>query len=227
MRVRTLAIAVASALVLVGCGSGGSDGDGVADLSAKKLLATAKKQLAQEDNVTIKGKGSDEEDEIEVDIAFAAGGAEGSVTASGQTLEVLKADGKSYFKADATFFESSGAPAEAARTIGGKWVLIDPDNADFAELGNFVSKDKFVDELLDPEGKVKKGKEKKVNGVDCVTLKDGEGTLYLDKEDGRPVSLVSEGGADGEGALNFTYEKVDPAEAPAASEVVDLASLGG
>ena len=225
-RARTLTLIVASALVLVGCGSGSDSDDGVADLSATKILAKAEKQLAQQDFITIKGKGKDEESgsEIEVDMAFAGKTASGTVGIDGMTLEVLKADGKSYFKADKEFFKSSGAPAEATDLIGGKWVLIDPNNQSFAEIGNFASKEEFFDELLEPSSKVAKGKEKKVNGVDCVALKDDQGTFYFDKSDAKPVSLVSTG--DGEGTLNFSYDEVDEATAPSSDEVVDLAKLG-
>ncbi|KQV74838.1 hypothetical protein ASC61_07395 [Aeromicrobium sp. Root344] len=223
-RVRTLALLVASAFVLVGCGSGSDDG--VADQSASKLLTTAKKQLADQDFVTVKGKGSDKEagQEIEVDLAFANKTADGSVKVSGMELQLLKADAKTYFKADKAFFESSGAPAEVMNLIGDKWVLIDPANQSFAELGDFVSKDKFFDGLLEADSKVTKGKEKKVNGVDCIALKDKEGTLYLDKSDGKPISLVTTD--DGKGTLDFTYDKVDEAKAPSSDEVVDLAKLG-
>jgi len=223
-RVRTLTLLVASAFVLVGCGSGSDDG--VADQSASKLLTTAKKQLADQDFVTVKGKGTEEDagQEIEVDLAFANKTADGSVKVSGMELQLLKADAKTYFKADKKFFESSGAPAEVMNVIGDKWVLIDPANQSFAELGDFVSKDKFFDGLLEAESKVTKGKEKKVNGVDCIALKDKEGTLYLDKSDGKPISLVTT--ADGEGTLDFTYDKVDEAEAPSSDEVVDLSKLG-
>jgi hypothetical protein len=225
-RARTLTLIVASALVLVGCGSGSDSDDGVADLSANKILAKAEKQLAEQDFVTIKGKGKDEDSgsEIEVDMSFAGETASGTVGVSGMTLEVLKADGKSYFKADKEFFESSGAPAEVMDLIGGKWVLIDPNNQNFAEIGNFVEKKEFFDDLLDPDGKVTKGKEKKVDGVDCVALKSDDGTFYFDKSDAKPVSLVTTD--DGEGTLNFSYDDVDEATAPSSDEVVDLAKLG-
>jgi hypothetical protein len=230
IRVRLSALVVASAFALVGCGSdGGSEGgsdEGVADLSAKKILAAAEKQLAEEDFITIDGKGTDEEEgtEIEVNMAFANETASGTVGVGGMTLKVLKADGKSYFKADKAFFESSGAPAEAMDVIGDKWVLIDPANESFAEIGSFASKKDFFDELLDPSSKVTKGGEKKVNGVDCIALKDDEGTFYFDKKDGKPISLVTTD--DGTGTLNFSYDEVDEAEAPSSDEVVDLASLG-
>jgi hypothetical protein len=139
-------------------------------------------------------------------------------------LKVLKADGNSYFKADKKFFESSGAPAEAMNLIGDNWVAVDPNNSSFGEIGSFVEKKGFFDELLKPDSKVTKGKEKTVNGVDCVALKSDDGTFYFDKTDGKPISLVTTD--DGEGTLNFSYDKIDEAEAPASDEVVDLSKLG-
>lgn len=226
IRVRLSALAVASTFALVGCGGsdGGSD-EGIADLSATKILAAAEKQLAQEEFVTISGKGKDEEsgDVIEVDLGFAGETASGSVGAGDLTFELLRADGKSYFKAGKEFFQASGAPAEATELIGDKWVLIDPADENFAEIGNFISKKDFFDEVLEPDGKVTKGKEKTVDGVECVALKGKDGTFYFDKKDGRPVSLVSTGD---EGSLDFSYDKVDEAETPSADEVIDLATLG-
>ena len=224
IRVRLSALIAASALVLIaGCG-GGSD-EGVADLSATKILAAAKKQLAEEKFVTLKGKGADEEagSEIAVDLSFAGETATGTVGVSGMTFELLKAGGKSYFKADDSFFESSGVPAETMQLISGKWVVIDANDPNFAEMSSFVSKKAFLDEVLKPDSKVTKGKEKKVNGIDCVALKDKEGTFYFAKKDGRPVSLVAGGG---KGTLNFTYSKVATIEAPSSDDVIDLATLG-
>ena len=225
IRVRLSALIAASALVLIaGCG-GGSD-EGVADLSATKILAAAKKQLNGEKFVTIKGKGIDKEagGEIAVDLSFAGDTATGSIGAEGMTLKLLKAGGKSYFKADKSFFESAGAPADAVSLIGDKWVVIDANDPSFAEIGSFIAKKDFFKELLKPDGKVVKGKEKKVNGVDCVALKATDGTFYFEKKDGRPVSLVA--GSSGKGTLNFSYDKVDKVEAPSSDDVIDLATLG-
>ena len=92
--------------------------------------AAAKKQLNGEKFVTIKGKGIDKEagGEIAVDLSFAGDTATGSIGAEGMTLKLLKAGGKSYFKADKSFFESAGAPADAVSLIGDKWVVIDAND---------------------------------------------------------------------------------------------------
>ena len=139
------------------------------------------------------------------------------------SFELLKADGKAYFKAGQEFFESSGAPAEAIALIGDKWVVIDSNDPSFSEMGSFVSKDEFLEQMLEPDGKVTKGKEKTVDGVECVALKGKDGTFYFDKKDGRPVSLVASGD---KGSLDFSYDEVDEAQAPSADEVFDLAMLG-
>lgn len=222
-RVRTLTLIAASAVVLVACGSGSDSDAGVADLPATKLLAQAEKQLAEADFVTVKGEGTEEESggDLAVDMSFAGKSASGTVEFNGMTLKVLKADGASYFKADKEFFESSGSPAETMDLIGDKWVLIDSANEAFAEIGSFVSRKDFFDQMLDPAGKVTKGKDKKVNGVDCVALRTDDSTFYLDKRDAKPVSLVTT--QDGEGTLDFSYDEVDEAEAPPADEVLDLA----
>lgn len=225
IRVRLAALVVASTLVLAGCGSGSSSEDGVAELSPNKILVAAEKQLAQEEFITVKGKGKDEDNggEIAVDMSFAGKTASGTIEFNGMTLKILKADGKSYFKADKEFFESSGTPAETTDLIGDKWVAIDPANKTFAEIGSFTSKKEFVDQLLDPESKVTKGKDKKVDGVDCVALEDKQGTFYFDKSDAKPITLVATDA--GDGSFDFSYDEVDEAEAPPADEVLDLGNL--
>lgn len=60
-----------------------------------------------------------------------------------------------------------------------------------------------------------------VDGVRCVSLLDTKGTLWLNKKDGSPVRIAS-----GKDALSFDYTIVDPAEAPASKDIVDLDKLG-
>lgn len=221
------ALLLASSLALAGCG--GSDSTDIGDQSAAKILAASKKQLADEKFVSVKGKGANEKDgtELEVDLGFAGDTASGTITVSGLTLDLLKAEGTSYFKASDEFYRSTAGDSadQVIALIAGRWVVADPDDENFADIASFVSKDDFFDELLDPDGKITKTDEKKVNGVDCVGLKSSKSTFYFDKSDGRPISLVTDD--DGKGALDFTYDTIDEAEAPTADESVDLAQLAG
>ena len=111
-RVRLSVVVVASSFALVGC-SGGSE-SGIADLSAAKILAAAEKQVADEKFVTVEGK---DKSTGGIDLDFAGEESTGSISlGDGMKAEVLKVDGKAYFKADKEFFQSTGAPAEAGRT---------------------------------------------------------------------------------------------------------------
>lgn len=230
-RARLSALLLVSSLALAGCGgSDKSEGsDDIADLSAAKILAASKKQLAAEDFISVKGSGSNaaEGTDIQVDLGFAGETASGTIAMQGLTIELLKADGMSYFKASDDFYRSTAGEAadEVITQIGGRWVVADPNDDNFAEIVSFVSRDDFFDQLLDPNGKLTKVKGKKINGVDTVGLKSTKSTFYFDKADGKPVSLVSDG--EGVAALNFTYDKIDEAQAPGADQVVDLAQLGG
>ncbi|MEJ7634856.1 hypothetical protein [Aeromicrobium sp.] len=224
-RLRLLALFIASAFALAGCGDG-SDQDDVSNLSTSKLLAAAKKQLATQEYVSVEGKGTDKDDDtsLEIDLDFAGDTASGTITVNGMEIELLKADGQAYFKAGKEFFGPSESAAETMDLIGDRWVLADPDDPTFGEIASFVSKKDFFAQLLDPDGKVTKVDEKSVNGVDSVGLKSTDSTFYFDKSDAKPVSLVTTD--DGSGTLDFTYDKMDAAEAPPADEIVDPAKLG-
>lgn len=226
---RLLALLLVSALALAGCG-GSDKSDGakdVSDRSPAKIVAAAKKQLASEEFISVKGSGSNAEEgtDLQVDLGFAGDTASGSIAMQGLALELLKAEGASYFKASDEFYRSTAGAAadEIIAQIGGRWVVADPDDENFAQIASFVSKKSFFDELLDPDSKLTKVEGKKVNGVDCIGLKSTNSTFYFDKRNGLPVSLVKDD--KGVGSLNFTYDKIDEAEAPSADEIVDLSQL--
>ncbi len=228
-RIRISALLLAASLALVGCGgSDKSEGsDTIGDQSADKILAASKKQLAKEEFISVKGKGADQEagTELEVDLGFAGETASGTIGINGLTIELLKADGKSYFKASDDFYRSTaGESAEQIITlIDGRWVIADPDDENFGEIASFVSKDDFFDQLLDSDSKITKVGDKLVNGVDCVGLKGKKSTFYFDKSNGLPVSLIT--ASTGSGSLDFTYDEIDEAVAPTADESVDLAEI--
>lgn len=232
-RLRLGTLVLAAAFLLVGCGGGSSD-DGstkadVSKLSPTALLAKAEKVLAAKESVSVKGAGTDATDgsELSVDMAFVGGTASGTIGINGLEFQMLGADGKSYFKASDDFYRSiAGSSADAViAKIAGRWVIAPADDPDFAELAAFADKDTFLGGLLDPDGKVTKGKPKTIGGIDCVALTSSSGgTFYLDKRDGTPISLVM--GENGTGTLTFSYEDLEPALAPTAAEQVDLNELG-
>lgn len=213
-------VAAALTLTVSGCGGGGSD---LTDLSADKILAKTKKAAAAADSVSISGEGTDDGTTIEVDLEFAGDDGSGTIEVDGTEITLLGVDGDAYFKAGPELFGSLGADgAQVAEVIGDKWIIINPTDPNFSDFASFASRDGFFKSLLDPEGKITKGKEKKIDGVDTIGLVSKSGTLYVDVEDGRPISLEKTG--DG-GALSFDYDDVDAPKAPTSDEVFDLSQF--
>ncbi|MEO6606395.1 MAG: hypothetical protein ABIN55_12330 [Aeromicrobium sp.] len=224
-RSRLAAAVVAATLTLTLTGCGGGDKSDLTDLSASKILAKTVKAAAAADSVSVSGEGEDEGTSIEIDLEFAGEDGSGTIEVDGTEITLLGVDGAAYFKAGPELFSSFGADgAQVARLIGDKWIVIDENASNFSDFASFVGRDAFFKSLLDPEGKVTKGKEKKIDGVDTIGLETKSGTLYVDVESGRPISLQKSG--DG-GTLSFDYDDVDAPEAPAADEVFDLSQIDG
>lgn len=222
-RSRIAAAVVAATVTLSGCG--GSDKADISDLSADKILAKTKKAALAADSVSVEGEGTDDGTTIEVDLEFAGDDGSGSIEVDGTEIELLGVDGDAFFKAGPELYSSFGADGEqVAALIGDKWIIVDPNDSNFSDFASFASRDGFFKSLLDPEGKVTKGKKKTIDGVETIGLKSKSGTLYVDVKDGRPISL--EKGKEG-GSLSFDYDDVDVPEAPTADEVFDLSQLTG
>lgn len=222
-RIAAAVVAATVSVTLSGCG--GSDKADISDLSANKILAKTKKAALAADSVSIEGEGTDDGTTIEVDLAFAGDDGSGSIEVDGTEIELLGVGGKAYFKAGADLFSQLGTDgAAAAAAIGDRWILIDESDPNFADFGSFVSRDGFFESLLDPEGKLSKGKKKTIDGVETIGLVSEDGTLYVAVEDGLPISL--EKGKEG-GSLSFDYDDVDAPDAPGAEEIFDLSQLTG
>lgn len=219
---RLSVLALVAVFALVGCGGAYK---GVSDQSPTKLLATAKKQLADETYVKVKGTIKDGSTAGKIDIGFAGDTAAGSFTVEGGDVQMLKAGGKAYVKASDEFLRANAGDSadQVIQLINGRWIVTTASDPNFGELASLLSKKAFFADLLKADGKVTKGKAKKVNGVDCVSLEDSEGILYFDKSDGKPIELYSKAK---EGAVEFTYDKFAKATAPAADDIVDLSQAG-
>lgn len=221
-RIAAAVVAATVTLTLSGCGGDKSD---LSDLSAAKILAKTKKAAAAADSVSVEGEGEDDGTTIEVDLEFAGDDGSGSIEVDGTEIELLGVDGDAFFKAGPELYSSFGADGEqVAALIGDKWIIVDPNDSNFSDFASFASRDGFFTSLLDPDGKVTKGKKKTIDGVETIGLKSKSGTLYVDVKDGRPISL--EKGKDG-GSLSFDYDDVDAPKAPTADEVFDLSQLTG
>lgn len=248
---RVLMAVSAAALVAAACGddstepaaaptqagsSSASAGDDLASLPPEQILAKAKAKTAIEsaDSVRLKGGGSSGSDTFEVDMHYGADDkAYGTVSSSGQTIELRRVGQTVYLKADAAFWQATGGP-QAAKLLGGKFLKAPLTDARVKELADFTDKDAFVSEVLEPDGELTKGDTKQIDGksaiglVNKTTATNEGGTLYVATEgDPYPLQLVPDAGSKDSGQLAFTeYGEPVEVKVPSAAETVDVTKLG-
>lgn len=230
IRTRLSVLLVAATLALAGCGMLDVDSgpkDDVSGMSGSELLEQAQRQVNTVRFISVKGSGMDGRDKVAVNLAFATNSASGSVEMNGVRMKVLNAGGNIYVKVSAkdlrSLIKGKGAAGQHERAVavmGGRWVLANPKDKDFSDIAEVVTRKGVFDQLLDPNGDVRKGADKIIWGIDCVSLKDRTGTLYMDKRDGKPILLVADKPKGGR--LSFSYRRVKEVKAPAKGDVVDL-----
>jgi hypothetical protein len=205
--------------------------NGVAALGADAILEKAKAALKTAKSFRIKGSVREEGQLIGFDMKASGADLVGSLTIGKAKAEVLRVGKKAYLRPNQEFWKTSGAGAKDAKAIAtvvnGRWVVVAPDDKDFAELFSIAD----VKTLLDVDGKLTKGAVTTIDGHKAVALKetgaDG-GTLYVATE-GEPYPLRLEGPAKADGALTFSDFGATFADLklPPASQTIDLAKLGG
>jgi hypothetical protein len=245
-RVLLVTLVVTAAALVAGCGSesgsggGGSTSaptattpadNGVAALSAKEILARAQDALGKAESVHIKGGGFSEGEQFALDMRYGTEGATGTLTANGQTIELLRVASTVYMKGSEAFWRSIGG-AQAAELLKGRYLKVPSSTPDFAELASFTDLSKNAAELLKPDGEISKGERKTINGIEAIGLNSSEGgTLYIaTRGEPYPLQVVPSGSSkrDESGSLEFLdYGKPVKVTAPSADEVVDVSKLGG
>jgi len=249
---RVLLAVSAAALVAAACGGDSTEpaaapsssaaassssapaGGDLASLPPKEILAKATAAIDAADTVRLKGGGSSEGDNFEIDMRYgSAGQAYGTVSSSGQTIELRRVGQVIYLKADTAFWTAT-AGAEAAKLLGGKFLKAPLTDPRVAELASFTDKEAFVGEVLEPDGELTMGDTKEVRGVPAVGLvsKGGtagdNGTLYVATEgEPYPLQLAPEAGSGETGYLDFLeYGEPVTVQAPPAADTVDVTKLG-
>ena len=205
----------------------------LAALSATDLLAKASAAVAHTD-VHVSGTAASDDQTVSLDMSYVGNDASGSMTMSGAKLTLLNVGGTTYFKADDAFWKTA-APSDADKIVaivGDRWIKIDASAADFREMASIATRDFLTSEVLTPSGTITKGEPKTIDGVNCLTLtdtdpKEGNGVLYVDAADAKPIRIAPGEGGDAKGELDFDYSPEAIPAAPAASDVLDFSALQG
>lgn len=226
-------MAAVAALVLAGCVSGDSDATGeeskksdLSGLSAPDLLSKAESVIEKKATVRMKGQGIEQGSDFVYDLSYVGDAAEGYVSIEGAKLRLLRIDGETYFKADDAFWRAQGGDEYAnlvAEAIGDRWISIRGEE-DFKFLEALARRSFITVELFQPTDALRKGEAKIIDGVNCLSLVDSEGTIFVTADDALPVQVNSNEGKE-EAVVKFTYEDASSPRAPVASEIIDASKL--
>lgn len=223
-----MAAGLAGAL-LAGCGADpDADTNGVGKLSADEIQSRTAAAAKQAGTVRLSGSVVSQGGTYKLDMRLSENGGTGSVTAKGNTFQLLKVDDELYLKAGASFWKSEpggdkGGSASAADKLDGKYVRVPQGDPAYDQFSGFTNMDVLVAGLLTLHGGLERGEHRTTKGVRSIEIsgEGGEGgTLDVSLEGTPyPVLLRRAGGA---GTLSFTeWDKPFPLKAPAKSDTVD------
>jgi hypothetical protein len=205
--------------------------NGVAELSADEILSKTQQALRDAESVHVKGEGTSDGETFGVDMRFSGSkGATGTLSAEGQTIELLRIGETVYIKADAEFWNSTTGSSAAGELLEGKYLKADSSNENFGELASFTNIASFAEDTLKPEGKVTKGERSTIRGIKTIGLVDAEegGTLHVATEgEPYPIQIAPKEGGGETGQIDFLdYGAPVELTEPPADQVVDSSKLG-
>jgi hypothetical protein len=221
IRTRLSVLLVAAMFALAGCGmldvDSGPPKD-VSGMSGRELLEEAQRQVDQAKFLTIKGKVAARGVRGKFHMAFASNSASGIFVKDGVKFHLLNAGGKIYYKVSDKDYRELGVDERKIDLLGGRWILGSVANKDIRLITSKITR---AGVIKIPQGRARKGAEKKIRGVDCISLTGkGRDTIYVAKSDGRPLLLT---GADG--TITYSYVRVKEVKAPAKRDVLDLSKF--
>jgi hypothetical protein len=201
----------------------------ITGLTAAQILAKAQTAAKAATSVHVKGTVTDGDERLRVDTRLTAAAGSGSITMEGDVISVIVIGRTAYLRMSDRFWRKQASKAEAdaiLALIGGRWIKTALTSKDLGDLAVLASKPGFFDGLFEESGAVRKTAPRTVDGVPCIGLRDGEGTLWVDASTARPVRLEMPGKA-GTDALSFTeYNQIAAPKAPPAAKVIDGKALG-
>lgn len=211
--------------------SASAAGGELASLDPTEILARAKTAFTKAESVRLTGGGASGGESFTVDMRYSPDKAIGTVSSSGQKIELRRIDKTIYLKADKAFWTQT-AGAAAAELLGGKYLKAPLTDQRVAQLASFTDKDAFVEEVLDDTGTITKGEPKDVRGTPAIALvskdTDGGGTLYVATTgEPLPLQLLPVAASSDTGTLDFLdYGKAVTVEVPPAAQTIDVTKLG-
>ena len=204
----------------------------VSALSATALFAKAKASALAADSVRLRGTAAEGRDKITLDVQLTKTGGQGTFSVAGSPLGIRVIGRTVYLQMTERFLRATGKreKASAAETTAmvqlmkDKWVKLSKPG-DFELMVVMTTRDTFFKTVFVPSGKLRKTAPKTVDGITSIGLNDGEGTLWVDVRDARPVRLDGPAGS-GQGFRFSDYGRLKAPVAPPAAQTIDGKAMG-
>lgn len=209
MQRRLVAVAgsLVAGMILGGCGS---SGNGVASKSATQIVDTAIAAMKTAKSVHIAGTIAQNGKAEGLDISlYSNGDVDGSLTTSGQELQIVKIGQTDYLNSSAAFYQSQGATPSIASLMGGKWIE-EPDSQ--VGLGSQLTLENFTNSISKNTGTLTKLGTSTVDGQGVVGVHSSKGgTVYIDTNGiAYPVEFVGSSKTNGSGTIAFSAWNLAP-----------------
>jgi hypothetical protein len=214
-------------VAVAGCGSSGSKSNGIPDMTATQILTQMKKDVANAKSVHITGTGTTSGTPLSLDLQLERGtGGSGHIEIGGYRFDLVRIDGRLYFKADEAALNHF-AGSVVAKLLAGRWFVVPAGSGGFGSFTPFTDLQKLMKQILTASGRVEKGDETKVDGQPAQALTDTKngGTLYV-ATTGPAYPLQLKPGKGKSGTISFT-DWDQPVTLTAPKDALDYKKLTG
>jgi hypothetical protein len=193
---------VTLACVAAGCGS--SSSNGVATKSPTQILHAAVGAMRSAKSVHIAGTVTKSGKTVGIDATiFSSGDINGTVTEDASTIGVVKIGKTDYLKAPDAFYKTTGASAQIAALMSGKWIELPDSEAGF---GNQFALSALANSFLKQDGKLSAGTTSTLNGQPVVSVDASNGGILYVATTGPayPLRATNTSQTVGSGTITFT-----------------------
>ncbi|HEU4543151.1 MAG TPA: hypothetical protein VFR23_18625 [Jiangellaceae bacterium] len=201
--------------------------NGLDELEPADALGKVMQELQDEGSFHVSGTVSGGALEITYLVGQGAVGTIGDAEGSGSPVEIVAADGRIYVAGDEKFLiETVGE--DAAKTIGGKWLLLAEDSA--TQFDVLADGQKFAEAVFgDWTGEIETTGVREVDGQPAIgfLFRESGSTLWVAASgDPRPLRFEEAGASGGEGVLKFDSIGAEvELKIPGDDDVVDAENL--
>ncbi len=248
---RAVAAALVTALLVAGCGDSDEPAatssaspsptpsatsstptpTALAALPARTIVKRAEAALKAAETLRLKGTVVSEGESVSIDLRYGKTATAGSVAIGGASVALIVIGKTVYAKPSEAFWRQQLPSAQASafiELVRGKWIKAPLTDRQFGSFGQFADKDGFTAGLFeDVKPRLKKTGPKLIDGVRCIGVDDGDGILWVDSSNARPVRISAPAGSKDRGTLRFSeYNAVTEPKAPPAELVIDSKKLG-